>query len=115
MSKKPININTATKDELMTITDIGETRPGMFIKDRSKAALNLESLKLINGVPSHIWDPLVMSGRITFEIDETDFVREDNTKQLMEKYKTEVLIIKQADATNTMELRKVKKYRHFTK
>jgi hypothetical protein len=45
----------------MTITDIGETRPGMFIKDRSKAALNLESLKLINGVPSHIWDPLVMS------------------------------------------------------
>jgi hypothetical protein len=26
----------------------------------------------------------------------------------MEKYKTEVLIIKQADATNTMELRKVK-------
>jgi hypothetical protein len=69
----------------------------MIIKDRSKAALNLESLKLINGFPSHIWDPLVMSGRITFEIDETDFVREDNTKQLMEKYKTEVLIIKQAD------------------
>jgi hypothetical protein len=32
-----------------------------------------------------------MSGRITFEIDETEFVREDNTKQLMEKYKTEVL------------------------
>jgi hypothetical protein len=45
-----------------------------------------------------------MSGRITFEIDETAFVREDNTKQLMEKYKTEVLIIKQADATTTMEL-----------
>jgi hypothetical protein len=49
-----------------------------------------------------------MSGRITFEIDETESVREDNTTQLMEKYKTEVLIIKQADATNTMELRKVK-------
>jgi hypothetical protein len=55
-----------------------------------------------------IWDPLVMSGRITCEIDETEPVRKDNTKQLMEKYKTEVLINKQADATNTMELRKVK-------
>jgi hypothetical protein len=31
-----------------------------------------------------------MSGRITFEIDETESVREDNTTQLMEKYKTEV-------------------------
>ena len=49
-----------------------------------------------------------MNGRITFEINETESVREDNTKQIMEKYKTEVLIIKQADATNAMELRKVK-------
>ena len=49
-----------------------------------------------------------MSGRITFEIDETEPVRKDNTKQLMEKYKTEALINKQSDATNTMELRKVK-------
>ena len=49
-----------------------------------------------------------MSGRITFEIDETEPVRKDNTKQLMEKYKTEVLINKQPNATNTMELRKVK-------
>ena len=56
-----------------------------------------------------------MSGRITFEIDETESVREGNTKQFMEKDKAEVLIIKQADATNTMELRKVKQYRHFTK
>ena len=63
---------------------------------------------MIDGVPFHIWDPLVMSGRITFEIDETEPVRKDNTKQLMEKYKTEVLINKQSDATNTMELRKVK-------
>jgi DNA uptake protein ComE-like DNA-binding protein len=44
MSKKPNNINTATKDEFMTITDRGENRSGMIIKDRSKAALNLESL-----------------------------------------------------------------------
>jgi chromosome segregation ATPase len=106
MSKKPNNINTATKDEFMTIIDRREKRSGMIIKERSKAALNLESLKLINGVPSHIWDPLVMIGRITFEIDETEPVREDNRKQLMEKYKTEVPIIKQADVTNTMELRK---------
>jgi DNA uptake protein ComE-like DNA-binding protein len=41
MSKKPININTATKDELMTITDRGEKSSGMIIKDSSKAALNL--------------------------------------------------------------------------
>ena len=40
MSKKPININTATKDELMTITDIGETRPGM-IKGSSELRITL--------------------------------------------------------------------------
>jgi hypothetical protein len=28
MSKKPININTATKDELMTFTDRGEQNRG---------------------------------------------------------------------------------------
>lgn len=108
MSKKPININTATKHELMTISDIGEKRSGLIIIERSKAALALESLKLIDGIPSHIWNPLVMSGRITFEIDETEHVREANMKQLMGKYKTELLILKQADATNTMEVRKVK-------
>jgi hypothetical protein len=36
-----IYTNTATKDELMTITDRGEKRSGMIIKDSSKAALNL--------------------------------------------------------------------------
>jgi hypothetical protein len=45
-----------------------------------------------------------MSGRITFEINETESVREDNKKQIMEKYKTEVLIIKQADAFTNLSL-----------
>jgi DNA uptake protein ComE-like DNA-binding protein len=32
MSKKPININTATKEELMAITDRGQKRSGMITK-----------------------------------------------------------------------------------
>jgi hypothetical protein len=41
LTLESININTATKDDPMTITDRGEQRSGMIIKDRSKAALNL--------------------------------------------------------------------------
>jgi hypothetical protein len=42
MSKKPINIDTATKDELMTITDRGEKRSGMIIKDNNFRSFNSE-------------------------------------------------------------------------
>jgi len=67
MSKK-ININRADKEELMSLKDISERRALLIFKERqNKGQLNLESLESIQGVPSNIWDPLVMFGRISFE------------------------------------------------
>ena len=68
-----ININKATKEQLMTIRDIGATRATAIINERqNQGQLTLEKLKQILGISTHIWDPLVSSRRITFEIHEEE-------------------------------------------
>jgi hypothetical protein len=52
MIKKSININTAIKDELMTIRDIGEKRSGMII-DSVAASLPVVTLYQVNHNRSH--------------------------------------------------------------
>lgn len=65
MSK--INRNTADKEELMKLRDIGDKRASLLISERkTKGPLTLESVKLISGIPSNIWDPLFLSGKIVF-------------------------------------------------
>jgi len=105
MSKK-ININRADKEELMSLKDIGEKRALLIIKERqNKGQLNLESLKSIQGIPSNLWDPLVMSGKISFDEEDKEDETMDSThsKQLVDKFKTETLILKQAEVTLTKE------------
>ena len=62
-----ININTATKEELMKgLKDIGSTA---IVETREREGpLDLENLKNIPNVPAHMWDPLVASNKITFEL-----------------------------------------------
>jgi DNA uptake protein ComE-like DNA-binding protein len=68
-----ININKATQEQLMTIRDIGATRATAIINERqNQGQLTLEKLKQILGISTHIWDPLVSSRRITFEIHEEE-------------------------------------------
>ena len=102
-----ININTATKEQLVTIKEIGEKRAALIIQDRNKAPLTLESLKLIPGIPNHIWDPLFMSKRITFDITEEE-AGEEHLRKMVEKLKTENVILTQSEITNAMELKKLK-------
>jgi hypothetical protein len=52
MIKKPININTAIKDELMTIRDIGEKRSGMII-DSVAASLPVVTIYQVYHNRSH--------------------------------------------------------------
>ena len=52
MIKKSININTAIKDELMTIRNIGEKRSGMII-DSVAASLPVVTLYQVNHNRSH--------------------------------------------------------------
>ncbi|VDI12067.1 Hypothetical predicted protein [Mytilus galloprovincialis] len=68
MSLKVVNITTPSKEELITIKDIGEARAKLIIDARTdKGKLTLEDLKLIQGLPNTMWDPLVAAGRIIFE------------------------------------------------
>ena len=101
-----ININKATKEQLMTIRDIGATRATAIINERqNQFPLTLEKFKLIPGISAHIWDPLVSSGRITFEIRAEE--GEEFLKKMFEKFKTENVILKQADVTKIMEIKKM--------
>ncbi|CAC5396880.1 unnamed protein product [Mytilus coruscus] len=80
-----ININTATKEELMGIRDIGEARANLIIKARKiKGTLTLEDLKMIEGVPNTIWDPLIRKYKTKLIIAEQDKVhsKRENMKEV---------------------------------
>jgi hypothetical protein len=51
---------------------------------------------------------LVSSGRITFEIPEEEEKEEEFLKKMLEKFKTENVILKQADVAKIMEIKKMK-------
>ncbi|XP_071140676.1 interaptin-like [Mytilus edulis] len=95
-----ININTATKEELMGIRDIGEARANLIIKARKiKGTLTLEDLKMIEGVPNTIWDPLIRNGTVEVsteeETPEKQPTAQGDTSALIEQYKTKLLIAEQ--------------------
>ena len=101
-----MNINSASKEELMTIKDIGEARAKLIIDARTaKGKLTLEDLKFIQGLPNTLWDPLVAAGRIIFEKkEEVDESAEQ--KKLIEKLKTR-LVNQKEDAEQ--EIKKIQK------
>ena len=51
---------------------------------------------------------MVSSGRITFEIPEEEEKEEEFLKKMLEKFKTENVILKQADVAKIMEIKKMK-------
>lgn len=93
----------------MTIRDIGEIRATSMINERqTQGQLPLETLKQIPGIPAHIWEPLVSSGRITFETPKEEEKGEELLIKMLENFKTENVILKQADVAKTMEVKKMK-------
>ncbi|CAC5415563.1 comEA [Mytilus coruscus] len=65
---QPININTATDEELKSIKNIGPKRAGIITAAREeRGQLTIEDLKLLEGIPNTIWDPLVDEGAIVSE------------------------------------------------
>ncbi|CAC5414640.1 comEA [Mytilus coruscus] len=90
---KVVNINTASKEELITIKDIGEARAKIIIAARTdKGKLTLEDLKLIQGLPNTMWDPLVAAGRIIFE--NTEEVDDSADQKKTNREEKEKLLIK---------------------
>ena len=103
-----ININLASKEELMKLKDIGEARAKIILTAREKKGkLTLEDLKLTENLPSTIWNPLFQSGKIVFDIPEVSAEREkevtakvqptdtETLQNLVEQYKTKLLIAEQ--------------------
>jgi competence ComEA-like helix-hairpin-helix protein len=63
-----ININKASLEELIQIKNIGPKRAAIIIKTREKKGnLTLEDLKLFEGIPNTIWNPLIQNGDITMD------------------------------------------------
>ena len=61
---------------------MGERRVTSIINERqTQGQFMLETLKQIQGIPAHIWDSLVSSGRITFETPE----EEEKGEELLKK------------------------------
>jgi ribosomal protein S13 len=67
---KPIDINKATLEELTSITGIGEKRAQKILnkKQEKESDLTLQDLKLMTGIPSTIWDPLIETEEIMIEL-----------------------------------------------
>lgn len=91
---QPININTATLDELKTITGISDKRANKIIKRRQDkgSPLTLEDLKLMTDIPSTIWDPLIEAGTITLEPPEISQPTEANPMEQGQTQKLSKLI-----------------------
>lgn len=103
-----VNINLASKEELMKLKEIGEARAKIILTARDKKGkLSLEDLKLTENLPSTIWDPLFQSGKIVFDIPEASAERKKEVttevqprdaeilQKLVEQYKTKLLIAEQ--------------------
>lgn len=103
-----VNINLASKEELMKLKEIGEARAKIILTARDKKGkLSLEDLKLTENLPSTIWDPLFQSGKIVFDIPEATAERKkevttevqprdaETLQKLVEQYKTKLLIAEQ--------------------
>ncbi|CAC5377524.1 comEA [Mytilus coruscus] len=89
LMSQPMNINTATAEELKSIKNIGSKRAVIITAAREeKGQLTIEDLKLLEGIPNTIWDPLVNEGaiiveppeRTTKDIDPLQRVRELKSK-----------------------------------
>ena len=67
---KPTDMNKATLEELTSITVFGEKRAQKILnkKQEKESDLTLQDLKLMTGIPSTIWDPLIGTGEIMIEL-----------------------------------------------
>lgn len=106
---EPININTATLDELKTIHKIGQKAATTIIRAREeKGYLTLEILKLLEGVPNTIWDPLISKGEVVIEEHEPEFLAQKmdpqqriNELEQQMKSMTEIMQFKADEKQNT--------------
>lgn len=116
-----VNINTASKQKLMTLGEIGEARAKLIITAReAKGTLKLEDIKMIEGLPNTMWDPLVAAGKITFEIPEEQMSEieklkiqydikitemEEEKKKIRNNFETQIFIAQQKEQTTKQELK----------
>ena len=82
-----ININKASLEELIQIKNIGPKRAAIIIKTREeKGNLTLEDLKLLEGIPNTIWNPLIQNGDITMDA-QINLTRNNTLKNKQKVYK----------------------------
>jgi competence ComEA-like helix-hairpin-helix protein len=108
-----ININKASLEELIQIKNIGSKRAAIIIKTREeKGNLTLEDLKLLEGIPNTIWDPLIQNGDITMDAQD-QFDTEQHSEKQAESLQGQIYkmsgILKQRTQENKMFQQQIKK------
>ena len=101
-----ININKASLEELIQIKNIGPKRAAIIIKTREeKGNLTLEYLKLLEGIPNTIWDPVIQTGDITMDAQD-QFDTEQNSEKQAARFQEQIYkmsrILKQRTQQNKM-------------
>ena len=101
-----IDINKASLEELIQIKNIGPKRAAIIIKTREeKGNLTLEYLKLLEGIPNTIWDPVIQNGDITMDAQD-QFDTEQNSEKQAESLQEQIYkmsgILKQRTQENKM-------------
>ncbi|CAG2207159.1 unnamed protein product [Mytilus edulis] len=88
---QPININTASLEQLKQISGISDRRAQKIINKREEkgSPLILEDLKLMTDIPNTMWDPLMKTGVIILEPSEEiqEGIQEDITGKAEENAK----------------------------
>ena len=81
----PSNINTASLELLENIKNIGQKRASIILEPREKKGfLTLEDLKLLEGIPNTIWNPLMPAHDIIIERPSTETLTTDPAKKIKE-------------------------------
>ena len=96
----PININTASLDELKRITGIRHRRPQKIIKKKEEKGfpLTLGDLKFMSDIQNTIRYPLIQTGEVTLEQEEQEYRAEKGNET--ESMSREHEIIKRLDRYN---------------
>ena len=103
----PINVNTAGKEQLKFIPNLGDKTALAILKLRDeKGSLDIEDLKSISTIPNTVWIPLVDNGTITFDEGHGAPTLRDTIAQIQELQK----VITNKDVQISIKQKEIQSY-----
>lgn len=97
---------------MIQIKNIGPKRAAIIIKTREeKENLTLENLKLLEGIPNIIWDPLIHNGDITVDAqDQFDKEQQSEKQRQVESLQEQIYKMSGILKQRTQEITEMQQY-----